>query len=203
MDPEKIAGQGGENTSEDKDAGQSNHPFTPLGSVTSSTIPVPSTPFQQFEQSPHTPQTSVVADEYSRPGWSWGAFINGPMFLIGTRQYSYLWMYVLYFIPFVNIIAWFGVMIYLGMKGRELAAESKTFTNRDQYVGYMKATDHGGKVFAILSILIIIPIMILASVALSSLSGARDRTREAADRAEQRVMENQRLIEEDAYEYIR
>jgi hypothetical protein len=66
-------------------------------------------------------------------------------------------MYLLMLVPFVNMVAWLGIMVFLGLKGRELAATSQTFTSRDQYVGFMKAIDHAGKVifFAALGVIVI------------------------------------------------
>lgn len=91
-------------------------------------------------------------DVYSRPGWSWGACMLSMYFVVGIRKYSYLWLYLLFFVPFVNIFAMLGIMIFFGMKGREMAATSVTFTSRDQYVGFMKAIDHAGKVFFFLTV---------------------------------------------------
>lgn len=39
-----------------------------------------------------------------------------------------------------------GLPLYFGFKGRMLAATSKTFSNKEQYVGFMKAFDHGAMV---------------------------------------------------------
>ncbi|MBP9749117.1 MAG: hypothetical protein KBD21_00030 [Candidatus Pacebacteria bacterium] len=47
-----------------------------------------------------------------------------------------------------------GFPFYIGLKGRELAATSTTFTNKEQYIGFMKAFDHGAMVafFAMLAL---------------------------------------------------
>ena len=104
---------------------------------------------------PEAAEPQAASDAYAQPGWSWGAFMNGPLFLIGIRKYVYLLLYLLYLIPFVNFIAWIGIMIFMGVKGRELAAESKTFTSREQYVGFMKAIDHAGKVIFFFTVALI------------------------------------------------
>jgi hypothetical protein len=92
------------------------------------------------------------SDMYASPGWSWGAFIMGPMFIIAVRKYTLLLLYLLMFIPIVNFLAQFGIMIYLGLKGRELAAASPTFSSREQYIGFMKAIDHAGWIMFLIAL---------------------------------------------------
>src|SRR5690348_4008055 len=42
-------------------------------------------------------------------GWSWGALMLGPMFLIGIKKYIYLLLYLLFLIPLVNIVVFFAI----------------------------------------------------------------------------------------------
>jgi hypothetical protein len=137
--------------------------------------PVPFVPLGTAE-----PQPPLVG--YVDAGWSWGAFLTGPIFLVAVRRYVYLLWYLLMFIPFVNIIVWLGVSIYLGIKGREMATHSRTFANREQYLGFMKAIDHAGKILAVVYLVLIAVAVvgIFAAVLLASLSGARDLAREHA-----------------------
>ena len=46
----------------------------------------------------------------------------------------------------VSVIFFLALPFYFGFKGRQLAATSKTFANKEQYVGFMKAFDHGAMV---------------------------------------------------------
>jgi len=91
-------------------------------------------------------------DPYARPGWSWGAFMMGPFFLIAVRKYVHLLWYLLSIIPIVPLV----IAIFLGLKGRELAAESKSFANRDEYRGFMKAFDHAGFITFIIMIVLLV-----------------------------------------------
>lgn len=104
-------------------------PFVPQGSA--SAVPVP-----QGEGG------------YVDEGWSWGSFALNYMFLIAIRKYEYLYVLILFLIPIVNIFAGFGMIIYLGMNGRELARNSRTFSNHEQYLGFMKGIDHAGKIIS-------------------------------------------------------
>ncbi|HEX7042380.1 MAG TPA: hypothetical protein VF189_03960, partial [Patescibacteria group bacterium] len=79
-------------------------------------------------------------------GWSWGAFILGPLFLLAIKKYYYLFLYLAYFIPFINFLAVFGIPIFLGIKGRELAYDSSMFETQHQASGFMSAVDHAGKI---------------------------------------------------------
>jgi hypothetical protein len=91
------------------------------------------------------------------PGWSWGAFLFGAAFLVAIKQYKMLWWDLLWIVPLVNII--FGIVFatYLGVNGHKLAARSRHFENQHEYHGFMKATDHAGKVlfFAVVVLLVI------------------------------------------------
>lgn len=70
----------------------------------------------------------------------------GPMFLLGIHRYTYVLAYLVGLVPLVGPLAIFTFTVFLGVKGREMAMASPVFTNRDQYVGFMKAIDHGGKI---------------------------------------------------------
>ncbi len=76
--------------------------------------------------------------------WSWGGFFFGPAFLIAIRKYMYLWVYVLMFIPLLNIFALLGMAVFLGIKGHELVAQSPAFLNSDERNGFTRAMDHAG-----------------------------------------------------------
>ena len=79
-------------------------------------------------------------------GWSWGAFMFDAPFVIATRNYWYLLVYVTMVIPIANIIIYLGYKIYLGIKGREMAVESETFDSAEERAGFFKAFDWAGKV---------------------------------------------------------
>lgn len=113
-------------------------------------VPPASTPVPQ-------PLTGAVSDDakYSQPGWSWGAFMLGPYFLIGVRSYAYLWAYLLVLVPFVGPLLLLGFGIYLGMKGREMAAVSTTFHNKEQYIGFMRGVDHAGKIMFFVALVMV------------------------------------------------
>lgn len=147
-------------------------PFAPEGTVPQSVPPAPTRSF--------VAQGTSEDEKYSTTGWSWGAFMFGPMFLIAVRKYKQLWLYAIPLLfplllgllvvgqsmygdsspggiygavlPIIivsigiAILFFIALPIYFGIKGRMLAAESRTFSNKDQYVGFMKVMDHAGKV---------------------------------------------------------
>jgi hypothetical protein len=149
-------------------------PYAPEGVAPEATPPAPPV-------APFIAQGASEDEKYAAPGWSWGACMFGPMFLIAVRKYAYLWLYLVPVIFLFGTIALWGLLalgqamsggssgmgmmgimtpiligigmlsffalpIFFGIKGRMLAAESRTFTNRDQYIGFMKVMDHAGKV---------------------------------------------------------
>lgn len=101
--------------------------------------------------------------------WSWGAFMLDVPFLIAIKKYTLLLWYLLAFIPFVNFLFFIGFKIYIGTKGRALAAESDQFANEDERNGFMKAFDHAGKIlfFSAIAIFGIMIILMLAGVTLT------------------------------------
>ena len=46
----------------------------------------------------------------------------------------------------ISVLFFFVLPFYFGFKGRMLAATSGTFSNKEQYVGFMKAFDHGAMI---------------------------------------------------------
>lgn len=59
-----------------------------------------------------------------------------------------------------------GIKLYLGFKGRELASTSKTFSNKEQYIGFMKAFDHGALVAFIVVILLNVLMLLLGTTSM-------------------------------------
>jgi len=132
--------------------------FTPYGQE-----PTPAAP---THPGAFAPMNAAQGDErYATPGWSWGAFMASTMFLLGIRKYAYLWIYLVGLIPFVGPFAILAFMLFLGAKGREMAMRSPAFSNRDQYVGFMKAIDHGGKIMFFLFVFLIILVAVSLSFA--------------------------------------
>jgi glycopeptide antibiotics resistance protein len=114
------------------------------------------------EPTPTEVPAEPTPDGYEKPGWSWGGFMEAPILLIASRRYVYLLLYVLLFVPFVNVFAWLGISVFFGLKGREIAAESKTFTSREQYVGFMKGIDHAGKMLFYATLIVAVIAIVLA-----------------------------------------
>jgi hypothetical protein len=96
-----------------------------------------------------------------KEGWSWGALVFNFYFLIAIKKYKLLWWYLLAFIPLVNIIFFIAFAIYLGMKGHELGVTGGQFANQSEYDGYMKGTDHAGKIVFFVAIICLIIFIIL------------------------------------------
>lgn len=81
----------------------------------------------------------------SNEGWSWGAFMFDPVFLIAIKKYKMLWWYLLMFVPFVNLIFFIAFKIYLGIKGKAIASTG-VYLNEGERGGFMKGLDHAGKI---------------------------------------------------------
>lgn len=102
-----------------------------------------------------TPAAPVVAAATSSQltGWSWGAFMLGPTYIIAVKKYMYLLLYLLFFVPIVGVIAFLIIAIVLGKKGRQLAYESSIFANESEATGFIKAADFAGKVMFVISVI--------------------------------------------------
>ncbi len=118
---------------------------------------------QNINPVPASPSTSTSTSTPESSGWSWGAFMTDPIFLIGLKKYKKLWWYLLGVVPFLGPIFLIGFKIYLGNKGREISTTT-TFLSEDERRGFMKGLDHAGKVTffaALISIGVIIVLLIL------------------------------------------
>ncbi len=89
-------------------------------------------------------------------GWSWGAFMFTPVFIIGTKRYIYLLWYLLLIIPFLGPLLMFGFQIYLGLNAKKLLEGNKMFDNEDEKVGFVKGINHDGFVSFIIAIVLIL-----------------------------------------------
>ena len=146
--------------------------------------------FQPLEES-----TPTKSDGYKDSGWSWGAFVFNWAFALAVRKYWYLLLIFLMFIPLINIFAMIGVMVFFGVKGRDMAKGSTTFSNEEQRIGFMKGIDHAGKIVAIIWLIGFVVGGILAVTVLSSLSGMRN---EAEDVYRQQMQQSYESMEADS-----
>lgn len=94
-------------------------------------------------------------------GWSWGAFMFDIPFLVGIRKYVYLWWYLLGVIPFVNILFVLVFKIWMGARGRALAAVSPQFASEAEFQGFMKAIDHAGGILFVVALIVIAIALVL------------------------------------------
>lgn len=90
--------------------------------------------------SPTSPAAAVAST------WSWGSFMFDPVVMIATERYKWLLVYLLMFIPFINLIALLAVKIYFGLNGQELIMSSTAFANNDEKKGFLKGIDKAGKI---------------------------------------------------------
>jgi hypothetical protein len=104
-------------------------------------------------------------------------------FLIAIKKYQWLFWYLLYLVPFVNFVFMIVFKIYLGVKGRTIAATSTYFQDERELRGFMKGIDHAGKVlfFIMLAVLVIWLVLVAlfgaASIALPGLGNFNFGTR--------------------------
>jgi len=95
-------------------------------------------------------------------GWSWGAFMFDIPFLVGIKKYAYLFWYFLALVPIVNIVFIIVFKIWMGVRGRALAAVSPQFENETEFHGFMKALDHAGEVLFVVAIIVLAIVLVLA-----------------------------------------
>jgi hypothetical protein len=84
------------------------------------------------------------------------AFTLGGVLFVDQMDSESSGMWLALLLPIIiGICALFfiGLSFHLGFKGRVLASVSRTFSNKEQYIGFMKAIDHGAMVafFAMLA----------------------------------------------------
>jgi len=151
---------------------------------------------------PSDVSTPVATDAYKDEGWSWGAFAFNWAFAIAIRKYMYLFLILLMFVPILNIVAFFGVMIFFGVKGREMAKGSVTFSSDEQRLGFMKGMDHAGKIVFFIWV-VMFAIGIVASIILASLGNQMMNTETLRDLQQQSAVEMEsQLSEEEMQEML-
>ncbi|MCK5026869.1 MAG: hypothetical protein KAS07_00470 [Candidatus Pacebacteria bacterium] len=98
-------------------------------------------------------------------GWSWGAFMFTPVFIIGTKKYKYLLAYLVLLIPFLGPLLMLGFQIYLGLNVKVLLEGNKMFTNEDEKAGFVKGINHAGFVsFVIAVVFFLIGILFFGAI---------------------------------------
>ena len=113
-----------------------------------------------------TPQ--MPSNTMAKNDWSWGAVMLDVPFLIAIKKYTWLFWYLLAFVPFVNLVFFTGFKIYMGMKGKALLKESTQFANEDERNGFIKALDHAGKILFFAGIIALgIGLILMATGALT------------------------------------
>lgn len=114
----------------------------------SSKIPYP--PLNQLKTPPlptYNVSSSISINSSIPPeikGWNWGAFLLGAIWSIGNR----VWIGLLCFIPYVG----FGVLIYLAIKGNELAWKNGKWKSIEQFKSTQKKWATAGFVIFVLSV---------------------------------------------------
>ncbi|WP_229424977.1 hypothetical protein [Massilia sp. Se16.2.3] len=101
-------------------------------------------------------------------GWSWGAFLLNWIWAIGNRT----WIGLLALVPYVG----FGVAIWLGIKGREMAWKNGHWQSLEHFNRVQKSWSRWG-VGLIVGIL---GLSILAAVAIPSYVAYKNRAQQAA-----------------------
>jgi hypothetical protein len=110
-------------------------------------------PAPSFDANQAAAKTKDTLDKMSNiSGWSWGAFMFGPAYLIAVKKYMYLLWYLLMLLPIINFIAMIGLPIYWGLKGTELAKDSTMFKNEDERSGFLRAINHAGFISFLIAI---------------------------------------------------
>lgn len=96
----------------------------------------------------------TVKEPYQR--WSWGAFGLGWIYLacMGYRYYGWLLILNLILsgllrskdlgINVIGLITWLIIIIFLGIKGRSIAWESRVWKNKEEFINTQKRWDIWG-----------------------------------------------------------
>lgn len=108
----------------------------------------PQNPMPNPESERAAPATATPADPLSK-GWSWGGFIFDPIVFIAAKKYWYLLLYVLMFIPLVNLFAMIGIKLFAALKGAQIVRQSTAFINDDEKRGFLRGLDRAGFIFFI------------------------------------------------------
>lgn len=96
-------------------------------------------------------------------GWNWGAFLLNWIWGIGNS----VWIALLCFIPFVNLV----VAIYLGLKGSELAWQSKQWASVEQFQSVQKKWALAGAILVVASLLLFCGVCVMGGM-LSALTNS-------------------------------
>lgn len=117
-------------------------------------------------------------------GWNWGAFLLGWIWGIGHS----VWIALLAF-----IVPWPIMEIILGVKGNEWAWQNRRFESVEHFKEVQRKWAIWGVIIVIIGSFVIAGIM--AAAVLVSLSGAREKARDAAK--EQRKINDQWLKDQE------
>lgn len=82
----------------------------------------------------HQSPTEIIPDASELSKFNWGAFWFNWLWAVCNGFYWPLFLVVINFIPYVGSVAYFGVCIYLGIKGNELAWKSKQWDSWERFI---------------------------------------------------------------------
>lgn len=127
----------------------------------------PTCPHCGAPQSVKSTTTDTIPDGIK--GWSWGAFLLGPIWAIGNKT----WIGLLALVPYVGFI----MSIVLGLKGREWAWKNKQWDSVDHFNKVQKKWSFWG-VTIIAGVFVI---GLLAAIAIPAYQGYQHRAQEVAE----------------------
>ncbi len=114
---------------------------------------------EELREEPYTPTSQDLSK------WNWGAFVFNWIWAICNGIYWPLLLILLNFIPYVGPLAAFGLCVYLGIKGTEMAWNAKTWPSWESF----KKTQHKWAVAILwvygISFLIALLIALIVSIA--------------------------------------
>ena len=113
---------------------------------------------------PEPRQESYTPTSQDLSKWNWGAFMFNWLWAVCNGIYWPLLLILLNFIPYVGPIAAFGLCIYLGVKGTEMAWNAKTWPSWESF----QETQHKWAVAILWVMGISLVIGIIAGIAASS-----------------------------------
>ena len=113
---------------------------------------------------PEPRQESYTPTSEDLSKWNWGAFMFNWLWAVCNGIYWPLLLILLNFIPYIGPIAAFGLCIYLGVKGTEMAWNAKTWPSWESF----KETQHKWAVAILWVLGLSLAIGIIAGIAASS-----------------------------------
>lgn len=104
-------------------------------------------------------------------GWSWGgSFLTMLTLAVGRQWGLFILLIISFFIPLINILAYFGWLIYGGLNGNTIIYESSRFSTDEERKGAIIAMNAAGFVMFIFFLITVIFYLAAGAMIMSMIS---------------------------------